>query len=341
MAKATIIVPIYNVEKYLMACFDSLLKQDPEDAVILAVNDGSPDNSRAIIEEYRTQYPERIRFIDKENGGYGSVLELAIHQLDTPYFLVCDPDDTITEDAVKTLLALAEKHGADIAVGAKNFVYNGTDRKDYDTAYNTAFVSLMPDTVYRRGTEAFNDLLFLDPSPHAKLYRKETAQDIVFLKKVGYTDNMLFYLSLLKADKVVYTDRALADYLVDRPGNTMTDVSVKAMRGQISVFSAIVEQASRIQDVPDIFWYRMFESFKYMLWQTRRVKGSEEERSLILDELYGFVRILVPYRSEILPWYSKYSTARFLEKKRDRDLLDERRSERAFAVLKKKMMQGE
>ena len=78
-----------------------------------------------------------------------------------------------------------------------------------------------------------------------------------------------------------------------------------------------------------------------MLWQTRRVKGSEEERSLILDELYGFVRILVPYRSEILPWYSKYSTARFLEKKRDRDLLDERRSERAFAVLKKKMMQGE
>ncbi|MBQ2689678.1 MAG: hypothetical protein IJG05_06335 [Solobacterium sp.] len=128
---------------------------------------------------------------------------------------------------------------------------------------------------------------------------------------------------------------------MDRPGNTMTDVSVKAMRGQISVFSAIVEQASRIQDVPDIFWYRMFESFKYMLWQTRRVKGSEEERSLILDELYGFVRILVPYRSEILPWYSKYSTARFLEKKRNRDLLDERRSERAFAVLKKKMMQGE
>ena len=341
MAKATIIVPIYNVEKYLRACFDSLLKQDPEDALILAVNDGSPDNSKAIIEEYLEQYPERIRFIDKENGGYGSVLELAIHQLDTPYFLVCDPDDTITDDAMTTLLALAEENDADITVGAKSFVYNGTDRKDYDAAYNTAFVTLMPGMVYRRGTEAFNDLLFLDPSPHAKLYRKSVAQDIAFLKKVGYTDNMLFYLSLLRAEKVVYTDKALADYLVDRPGNTMTDVSVKAMRGQINVFSAIVDQASCLEDVPDIFWYRMFESFKYMLRQTRRVKGTEEDKNLILDELYGFVQKLIPYRQEILPWYSKYSTARFLEKKRDKDLLDEKRSAHAFAVLKKKMMQGE
>ena len=340
MAKVTIVVPIYNVEQYLRACFDSLLKQDPEEAVIMAVNDGSPDNSVQIIQEYTERYPGRIRFIDKENGGYGSVLELAVREMDTPYFLVCDPDDTITEDAVHTLLELAEKTGADLTVGAKNFVYHGTDRKDYDAAYNTAFVKLKPQEVYNAGTDAFNDLLFIDPSPHAKLYRRELAKDISFLKKVGYTDNMLFYLSLLKAEKVVYTDRALADYLVDRPGNTMTDVSVKAMRGQIRVFTAIAEQAAAYPSVPDIFWYRMFESYKYMLYQMRTVSGTPEEKQELLDELYGFVEKLIPHRQAVIPWYDRYSASRFLEKRRDKALLDPAKSARTFTGIKRKILEG-
>ena len=56
MAKVTIIVPIYKVEKYLKKCFESLLKQNADDCTILAVNDGSPDNCGAIIEEYVKKY---------------------------------------------------------------------------------------------------------------------------------------------------------------------------------------------------------------------------------------------------------------------------------------------
>ncbi len=341
MAEVTVIVPIYNVEKYLRACFESLLKQDPADAVVLAVNDGSPDGSQAIIDEYTEKYPGRITSLVKENGGYGSVLELAVHTIGTPYFLVCDPDDTIAEDAVKVLLDLAEKTGADITVGAKNFVYDGTDRKDYDAAYNTAFVTLKPETVYRAGTEEFSDLLFIDPSPHAKLYRTECAKDIRFLSKVGYTDNMLFYLSLLKAEKVVYTDRALADYLVDRPGNTMTDVSPKALRGQISVFNAIAEQAEECSGVPGLFWYRMFESFKYMLYQSRRVKGTAEEKRAVLDELYTFVEKLMPHAADIRIYYRQYAKTRFLERKRDMDLLTEKTSRDAYRKICQKMLEGD
>ena len=60
MKEVTIIVPIYKVEKYLRACFDSLLKQTSDSFVVLAVNDGSPDNSQAIIDEYTEKYPKLI-----------------------------------------------------------------------------------------------------------------------------------------------------------------------------------------------------------------------------------------------------------------------------------------
>ena len=108
-------------------------------------------------------------------------------------------------------------------------------------------------------------MFFIDPSPHAKLYRTDIARNIKFPEKVGYTDNLLFYISLLNSKKVIYTDKALANYLVNRTGNTMTDVSYKAMNGQILVFKTILTQAEKLTDVRDIFYYRMFESYKFLL----------------------------------------------------------------------------
>ena len=338
MAKVTIIVPIYKVEKYLRKCFESLLKQSAEDCTILAVNDGSPDNCGAIIEEYVKKYPNRITGIKKENGGYGSVLQLAISLLKTPYFLICDPDDTLMPEAVQTLLSIAELSNADISIGAKMIVHEEDTGREYDPSYNTAFAKLKANTVYNRDTEAFNDLFFIDPSPHAKLYRKELAQKIVFPERVGYTDNLLFYVSLLNSDKVIYTDKPLAEYLVNRTGNTMTDVSVKAMNGQILVFKQIMNETKDIKDIPDMFYYRMFESFKFMLYQSRRVAGDRKDYEEVLDYLETYLSKLLPYQDKIKPLYKKYSSAGFIEKMRDEALFSSKRSASAYEGLKKKML---
>ena len=337
MKEVTIIVPIYNVEKYLRACFESLLRQTSREFTVLAVNDGSPDNSQKIIDEYAVKYPDLIKGITKENGGYGSVLQLAISKISTPYFLVCDPDDTIEPDAVEKLLSLAKVSGADLTVGAKTFVYENSEDRDYDKAYNTEFAQLTPNTVYRKGTDAFNDLFFIDPSPHAKLYKKKLSKHIDFPKKVGYTDNLLFYMNLLQADKVIYTDESLANYLIDRAGNSMGDVRYKAMSGEIRVFRSILAQASLLENVPDIFWYRMFESFKFMLYKTRRLACTKEEYADVMDQLEEYVKDLLPYAQSILPFYKKYSRCGSVEKARDRLLLDPRTEHLTFRRLKRKM----
>ncbi len=337
-AEVTIVVPIYKVEKYLRACFESLLKQTSSLFTVLAINDGSPDNCEDIIKEYCQKYPDKIKGIKKENGGYGSVLQVALKEIKTPYFLVCDPDDTLEDNAVETLLNLAKISGADITVGAKTFVYEDSTDRDYDLAYNKEFVTLKTDTVYKNTTKEFDDLFFIDPSPHAKLYRTELAKGIKFPEHVGYTDNLLFYISLLNSKKVIYTNKALANYLVNRTGNTMTDVSYKAMNGQILVFKTILTHADKLENVPDIFYYRMFESYKFMLYQSRRMNCSKEDYETTLNYLGTFVEKLCVHEKEIKPLYKKYTKNAFVEKNKDLALMNKNLFSFTYSHIVKKMV---
>ncbi|MEG0177560.1 glycosyltransferase family 2 protein [Anaerorhabdus sp.] len=339
MNKITVIVPIYNVEQYVRTCFDSLLKQTFKDFIVYAVNDGSPANEQVIIDEYVTKYPDKFVGIEKENGGYGSVLEMAISKLETPYFIVCDPDDYLADDALEHLFNLAELSNADITIGAKYFIYSDGTDSDYDAAYNTTFTRLKSNTVYNKGTNEYDDLFYIDPSPHSKLYKKEVAKNIRFLHKVGYTDNLLFYISLLTADKVIYTDKACAYYLVDRAGNTMTDIRPKALDAHIEVFKTIVDQAETLNPC-NMFYYRMFESYKFILYQTPRMSGTKIEYKEKLDHLYELVEKLIPHRDAIKPLYKKYAKGGFLEKYRDMRLLNQSSSKKTFTVIEDKMIQN-
>ena len=338
MKQVTVIVPIYNVEKYLRTCFESLKAQTSDEFVVMAVDDGSPDGCGRIIDEYTAANPGLITGIHKENGGYGSVLELAIRTCTTPYFMICDPDDTLEPNAVETLLNMARVSGADITIGAKTIFHENDPSTEYDPSYNTDFAALKKNTAYNRESEDFNDLFFIDPSPHAKLYRRSLAEGISFPEKVGYTDNLLFYISLLNSEKVIYTDEALANYLVNRTGNTMTDVSFKAMNGQILVFKSIVVQAERLKNVPDMYWYRMFESFKFMLYQTRRMNCDADQYEQTLDYLETFLKLLVPHGRQIAPLYRKYSKNGAIEKVRDEMMMGPATMHMGFVQIKKKLM---
>lgn len=336
MNKITVIVPIYNVENYVRKCFDSLLKQTFDDFVVFAVNDGSPANEQAIIDEYVLKYPKQFVGIKKENGGYGSVLEMAIAKCESKYFIVCDPDDYLADDALEHLYNLAEMAEADITIGAKNFIYSDGNDMDYDLAYNKEFTTLKVNSVYNAGTKEFEDLYFIDPSPHSKLYRRDVAKNIKFLHKVGYTDNLLFYISLLNSKKVLYTDKVCAFYLVDRAGNTMTDIRPKALDAHIEVFKEIIRQGESL-GASDMFYYRMFESYKFILYQTRRMEGSKEEYINKLDHLYELVELLIPHKKEIIPYYDHFSKAGLIEKYRDKSLLSKTKSKKIYDTLKTKM----
>lgn len=110
----SIIVPVYNVEKYLSKCLDSMLNQSFQDFEIVVVNDGSPDNSQLIIDEYAKKFPEKVKAFIKENGGLSDARNFGIKRALGDYLLFVDSDDYLSCDLLLHLKEASDQNRADL-----------------------------------------------------------------------------------------------------------------------------------------------------------------------------------------------------------------------------------
>lgn len=113
MIKISIIIPIFNSEKYLASCLDSVINQSLKEIQIIAVNDGSTDTSLQILNEYAIKDP-RIHVIDKKNEGEGMARNTALRKVKGKYVLCVDSDDLINSDTCKILYNTAEINNLDL-----------------------------------------------------------------------------------------------------------------------------------------------------------------------------------------------------------------------------------
>ena len=116
MPKVSIITPVYNAEKFLRRCIDSVIAQTFEDWEMILVNDGSKDSSLAICQECAAK-DERIFVIDRPNGGPSSARNRGIREAEGEYVFFLDADDTITPNCIEDLYSLAKEYDADYVQG--------------------------------------------------------------------------------------------------------------------------------------------------------------------------------------------------------------------------------
>jgi glycosyltransferase involved in cell wall biosynthesis len=116
MAEVSIIIPVYNAERFLCKCIDSVLSQTFEGWEMILVNDGSKDSSLAICKEY-AEKNKRIKVLDKPNGGPSSARNSGLREAKGEYVFFLDADDTITPDCIELLYGLAKQHDADYVQG--------------------------------------------------------------------------------------------------------------------------------------------------------------------------------------------------------------------------------
>ena len=113
--KVSISVPVYNTEKYLRQCLDSLINQTLQDIEIIVVNDGSTDSSESICKEY-AEKDSRIKLVSKENGGLASARQAALEISTGEYFCACDSDDWTEQTMYEELYNKAVETGADVVM---------------------------------------------------------------------------------------------------------------------------------------------------------------------------------------------------------------------------------
>jgi len=114
--KLSIIVPVYKVEEYLGECVDSLLSQTIDDYEIILVDDGSPDNSGKIADEYAAVNPDMIRVLHIDNGGQGRARNFALDIAKGDFVGFVDSDDWVTHDMYEKMYTRAAETGADVVV---------------------------------------------------------------------------------------------------------------------------------------------------------------------------------------------------------------------------------
>ena len=123
MPKVSIISPMYNVEKYLKKCLESYVNQTLIDIEIILVDDGSPDNSGKIADEYAKR-DSRIRVIHKKNAGVSAARNDGLSIAKGEYVIFCDSDDWMNENACEILYSAAKKNNADISIADVYMAYS-------------------------------------------------------------------------------------------------------------------------------------------------------------------------------------------------------------------------
>ena len=124
MVKVSVIVPVYNTQKYLDKCLKSLSKQTLKDIEVIVVNDGSPDNSKKIISKYTNKYPNFKCYI-KENGGQASARNLGLKKAKGEYIGFVDSDDYVELDMFEKLYYKAKQGNFDVVSCDINYIsYN-------------------------------------------------------------------------------------------------------------------------------------------------------------------------------------------------------------------------
>lgn len=294
----TVIVPMYNVENYVKTCLQSLISQTFSNFEVWAISDGSPDNSSIRAKDFAVK-DKRIKVIDKENGGYGSVLEFAINNIKTEYFLVCDPDDWLERTCLEELYSFAKQNDTDVLVGDRFDVYTDSGLVHECSVKPNYLTSIESKRVYSKKDD-IQLFSFFQVSPHAKLYKTQLLKNITFPKHVSYTDFLLYIAALSRAKRVAYYNKPLAYYLQDRPGNTATDVRKSIINDYIIVWKKTFQIVEKNKN-NDYLMYRLYVQLRLILSEYKRVsiRGYNNEYWVnimsSIKELQGVNIIDIPY----------------------------------------------
>ena len=199
MPKVSIVVPVYNVEKYIRKCMDSLVNQSLQDIEIIAVNDGSTDNSISILNEYKENFSNIIKVYSKTNGGLSDARNYGMKHATGEYIAFVDSDDYVERDMYEKMYNKAKEEDSDMV--ECDFVWEFQNKKKIDRG-----------VVYRNKNEM---IVYARVVAWNKLIRKKIIDEvhIEYPKGLRYEDIEFFYKMVPYYKKVSFVKEPLVHYV--------------------------------------------------------------------------------------------------------------------------------
>jgi glycosyltransferase involved in cell wall biosynthesis len=211
MCEISVIVPVYNVEKYLPKCIESILDQTYKNFELILIDDGSTDRSGEICDDYKTK-DGRIVVLHKQNGGLSEARNHGIELAKSEYLTFVDSDDYMKLDFLEYLLALREKYSADLVIARNILIYeNGKilkEKLDFDLKEGACSKkALYKYFLLNRGFAA-----------HGKLYKKNIFDKIHYPIGSLYEDIAILHKIIESANVIVFGEKK-GYYYLQRKGS--------------------------------------------------------------------------------------------------------------------------
>lgn len=220
----SIIIPTYNMQKYMHHCLDSLLvsNEKMEQLEVLVINDGSKDDSSKIAHEYETKYPNTFRVIDKKNGNYGSCINRGLKEATGKYVKVLDADDSFDNANFEIYLQVLSSIDVDMILTPFAIV-DESDREKSRVMYDLPVNVVLS---WGQMTPAFKKRAL---QMHAVTYKRQNLIDIQYFQTEGisYTDQEWIFTPLISVSTAMACPYLIYKYLVGREGQTVNPTVFK------------------------------------------------------------------------------------------------------------------
>lgn len=203
--KLSVVVAVYNLEKYLPRCLEALVNQTLKEIEILCVDDGSTDSAPKIIDEYANKYPDRVKAFHKKNGGEFTTRNYGLEKASGEYVTFIDTDDYVEKNWAEELYNVAKSNDADMAVCAFDRI---------DLATNKVIATNM--NRYNKSVKEVNPyddfVVFINPAPWNKIYKLDKVKELRFLQFRGFNDMLFLLSSYTKINKIAFVPKVLYHY---------------------------------------------------------------------------------------------------------------------------------
>lgn len=271
MPKISIIVPIYNVEKYIKKCLDSIINQTLKDIEIIIVNDGTKDNSAIICEEY-AKIDNRIKIIHKENGGLGNARNVGMTYAKGEYIGFVDSDDWVDSDYFEKLYNKAINEQADVCIGSiKVFKNNSFKIKSQPNNIETLFA-----------TQGFAWL---------KIYKRDFVEHyhMQFTEKLYYEDMFFAMMVYLYMNKCATVNDAYYYYRQQEQSIVHTCINSNKLFDIFKIFSILIEELDTnkneryaiYKNVIEVHLIKVLAGFIYKIDNNNRRKFLAQSEDII------------------------------------------------------------
>lgn len=222
MPKVSIIVPVFNVEKYLKECLDSILAQSLKEIEVICVDDGSTDKSPQILDRYQKK-DKRIKVIHKDNSGYGNTMNVGLDVATGRYIGIVESDDYIDKNMFKVLYEAAEVNQVDL-VKSDHYTFSSIGNKK-----NVSYKNICDSEFYNKviNAEEVPEVLHFTMMNWTGIYKRDfiVENNIRHNETPGasFQDNGFWIQTIMLAKRMYFINRAFYYYRQDNPNSSINN----------------------------------------------------------------------------------------------------------------------